>query len=96
MRPSQILQKHREEVLRIIAAHHVTNPRVFGSVARGEDTEISDIDILVDRQPGLTLLEQANMTEALQDLLKVHVDVITSGAPSQRFLSKALQDAKSI
>ncbi|MDD2750437.1 MAG: nucleotidyltransferase family protein [Acidithiobacillus sp.] len=96
MRPSEILRRHREDVLQIIAAHHATNPRVFGSVARGEDIEGSDIDILVDRQPGLTLLEQAYMTEELQDLLKVHVDVITSGAPSQRFLSRALQDARSI
>ena len=96
MRPSEILRRHREDVLQIIAAHHATNPRVFGSVARGEDIEGSDIDILVDRQPGLTLLEQAYMTEELQDLLKVHVDVITSTAPSQRFLSRALQDARSI
>ncbi len=96
MRPSEILQRHREDVLRIIATHHATNPRVIGSVARGEDTEGSDIDILIDRQLGLTLLEQAKMAEELQDLLKVHVDVITSTAPSQRFLSKALQDARSI
>ncbi len=96
MRPSEILRAHREMVLQIIAAHHATNPRVIGSVARGEDTADSDIDLLVDRQQGMTLLEQAYMTEKLEELLQVRVDIITSGAPSERFLAKALLDAKPI
>ncbi|MGH8114426.1 MAG: hypothetical protein ACREPS_05140 [Rhodanobacteraceae bacterium] len=44
-RPSDILESHREAVLRIIAAHRGLNPRVFGSVARGADNPRSDLDI---------------------------------------------------
>ena len=47
MRPSEALAKYRDEVLAIIARYPVTNPRVFGSTARGEDVEGSDLDILV-------------------------------------------------
>lgn len=56
MRPSEALAKHRDEVLAIIARHAVSNPRVFGSVARGEDEEGSDLDMLVHPEgPGRLL-----------------------------------------
>jgi len=48
MRPSEALAKHRDEVLAIIARYPVTNPRIFGSVARGDDVEGSDVDILCE------------------------------------------------
>lgn len=48
MRPSEALAKHRDEVLAIIARYPVSNPRIFGSVARGDDREDRDLDILVD------------------------------------------------
>ena len=50
MRPSEALAKHRDEVREIIARYPVSNPRIFGSAARGEDTEGSDLDILVERR----------------------------------------------
>ena len=96
MRPSEILQRHRLDVLRILASYPVAHPRVIGSVARGDDTEQSDIDILVDREAGFTLLQQANLAEALADLLKVRVDIVTSKGPSALFLARVLQDAKPI
>lgn len=49
MRPSEALAKHRDKVLEIIARYPVSNPRIFGSVARGEDVEGFDVDLLVDK-----------------------------------------------
>jgi predicted nucleotidyltransferase len=57
MRPSQILQNRRAEVLEIMKRYpRLSNLRVFGSVARGEDAENSDVDFLVDLAPGATLI----------------------------------------
>ncbi|WP_187970987.1 nucleotidyltransferase family protein [Aquibium microcysteis] len=80
MRPSEALAKHRDEVLAIIARYPVTNPRVFGSVARGEDVEGSDIDILVD--PVFEVTTFAHLGELrgkLADVLGIEVDVSTPG-----------------
>ena len=75
MRPSEALAKHREEVLEIIAKYPVSNPRVFGSVARGEDVEGSDIDIVVDPQQKLTYFDLAGLEIELQALLGHPLDV---------------------
>ena len=48
MKPSEALQRHRTEIRRIVECNHAANPGVFGSVVRGEDTEASELDILVD------------------------------------------------
>lgn len=48
MRPSEALHLHREEIRFIVEQHHARNARVFGSVLSGEDTESSDLDLLVD------------------------------------------------
>ena len=79
MRPSEALARHRDEVLRIIARYPVSNPRVFGSVARGEDTEDSDLDILVDNLGSLTLIDLAKLEIQLEKLLGVEVDIRTPG-----------------
>lgn len=77
MRPSEALAKHREEVLAIIARYPVSNPRIFGSVARGEDTEDSDLDILVEHSGSISLFDLARMELQLETLLGVPVDVRT-------------------
>ena len=51
MRPSEVLPLHRETIRQLVAEAGMTNPRVFGSVVRGEDEEGSDLDILVDPAP---------------------------------------------
>jgi uncharacterized protein len=73
------LAVHRDQVLEIAARYGATNVRVFGSVARGEDTISSDIDLLVDipaRQA--VLLSVAGLIEELRDLLGVSVHVATA------------------
>jgi uncharacterized protein len=79
MRPSEALELHRDKVREIIARYPVSNPRVFGSVARGQDTEESDLDILVDRKGTLTLIDLAKLEIELEILLDLRVDVRTPG-----------------
>lgn len=81
------LRSHREEMLEIARKHHAENLRVFGSVARKEDSESSDIDILATFQEGATLLDQVRMIEALTELLGRPVDVV-----SERALNLVLRD----
>jgi len=59
MRPSEILPLHRETIRELVLNAGMANPRVFGSVVRGEDTEGSDLDILVDPAPRTSLLDLA-------------------------------------
>lgn len=80
LRPSEILAEHRKEALEIARSHKVTNVRVFGSVARGEDTPDSDIDLFVDLEPGATLFDLAELRLDMVELLGVEVDVVPSGA----------------
>jgi predicted nucleotidyltransferase len=75
MRPSEALALHIDEVRAIIARYPVANPRLFGSVARGEDREGSDIDILVDDVKGLTYFDIARLQNELSDCLGQRVDL---------------------
>lgn len=81
MRPSEALAKHRDEVLAIIAKYPVANPRVFGSVARGEDTEGSDIDILVDRTGPMTYPDLFKLEGEISALLGHSVEIATGLKP---------------
>jgi len=80
MKPSEALKLHRDEVLAIIARYPVRNPRVFGSVARGEDQEGSDVDILVEPEFGVTtFVHLIGLEDELKALLGARVDVLTPG-----------------
>jgi predicted nucleotidyltransferase len=92
MLPSQILQKHRAEVLEILARYPmIFNVRVVGSVARGEDTENSDIDFLVDTAPGTTLFDIGGLYEDLEELLGVSVDIVTSGGRMHEYMRMTIE-----
>ena len=77
MRPSEALSRHRSAILRAAARIKANDIRVFGSVARGEDTEASDLDLLVEVPKGTTLLDMASLQRELNDTLGVSVDVVT-------------------
>ena len=80
MLPSELLHQHRAEVLEIMKRYPmISNVRIVGSVARGEDTENSDIDFLVDTAPGTTLFDIGGLYEDFEELLGVPVSIITSG-----------------
>ena len=93
MRPSERLNTHREAVRAIVAAHRASNPRVFGSVARGEDTEESDLDILVDSADRMSLFDLGGIQFGISQLLGVEVDVVTANALPDKFRSRVLEEA---
>ena len=93
MRPSEALASHRAAIRRVVEAHHACNARVFGSVLRGEDTDDSDLDILVDPTPETTLMDVAAIQVELQTLLGVSVDVLTPRALPDKFRSTVLAQA---
>jgi predicted nucleotidyltransferase len=76
------LQSNREAILRLAAAHGARNVRVFGSMARGTATPESDIDLLVDMEPGRSQLDLVAMWQELEDLLARKVDLVTDGGLS--------------
>jgi len=96
MRPSEVLEKNRQAIREATKRFNAANPRVFGSVARGEDGPDSDLDILVDALPGTTLFDLGGLLEELQDLLGVKVDLVTSGDFPERIRLRVLRDAKPI
>jgi len=67
----------RAAVRRLAARHGAREVRVFGSFARGEAGAESDLDLLVDFEPGRSLLDQVTLTQDLEELLGRHVDVVT-------------------
>jgi uncharacterized protein len=93
MKPSIALDAHRAEIRLIVEANRAVNARVFGSVLRGEDTEDSDLDILVDPEPGMTLLNIGSIRRQLAQLLGVSVDVLTPSALPEKFRGAAVAEA---
>ncbi|MGF9563598.1 nucleotidyltransferase family protein [Neorhizobium sp. JUb45] len=94
MRPSEVLNKNRQAIREATKRFNAANPRVFGSVARGEDGVSSDIDILVDTLPDTTLLDLGGLQDALETLLEAKVDLVTSkgirSAMRERILAEAM------
>jgi len=72
-----MLQSRRNAILSIAARYGARNVRVFGSVARGEARSDSDVDILVDVEPGRSLFDLGGLLSELQTLLGMDVDVVT-------------------
>ena len=96
MKPSEALSLHRADIRRVVALHRASNARVFGSVLRGQDTQGSDLDILVDPTPETTLMDVAAIQVELQRLLGISVDVLTPRALPEKFRSLVLAEAVSV
>jgi len=96
MRPSEVLQQHLEEVRATIARFPVTNPRLFGSAARGEDDEQSDLDILVDAEDSTNYFDLARLQIALEDLLGVKIDVGIASSLRPSIADHVLREARPI
>jgi hypothetical protein len=73
--PSVVLDRHRQKVKRLARAHRLDNVRVFGSVARGEDTLFSDIDLVVTAEPHASLLDFSAFADEVEQVLGYDVDV---------------------
>jgi uncharacterized protein len=86
----------RDEIQRIAARHGARNVRVFGSVARGEADSASDVDFLVDLEPGRTLLDHAALLLDLEEFLGCRVDVVTTRGLKTRIRDRVLREAITI
>lgn len=87
------LKQHRERITAIANRYHAVNIRVFGSVARGDESDDSDVDLLVDFMPGSTLLDQVGLIDALSSELGRKVDVVSGRALNKFLNEKVLQEA---
>ena len=89
----EVLKVKREEILRIAAQHGARNVRIFGSVARGEAKLDSDVDVLVDLEPGRSVFEHAALMLELEELLRCKVDVATERGLRARVRDRVLREA---
>jgi predicted nucleotidyltransferase len=94
MKPAEALASHRETIRLVVEAHRACNARVFGSVLRGEDTDGSDLDILVDPMPEMSLLDIGRMRHELATLLGVSVDVLTPDSLPDSFRAAVLDESR--
>ena len=91
---NELLQEKREAILQLAAKHGAQNVRVFGSVARHEANEQSDIDFLVDMEPGRSLMDMGELLMDLRELLGREVDVVTEKGLYWLLRRRILKEAK--
>lgn len=96
MEIEKIIVSHREEILATARKHGAYNVRIFGSVARGEQGPDSDIDFLVNLEPGRSLMDLARLLRDLQFLLGKNVDVVTEAGLRPRIRPQVLKDARAL
>jgi predicted nucleotidyltransferase len=88
-----LLNQKREQVLETAARYGAYDVRIFGSVARGESNDASDVDILVKLEPGRSLMDLGGLLYDLQKLLGIEVDVITEKGLRSRIRDQVLREA---
>jgi predicted nucleotidyltransferase len=93
MSAQELLREKREDILRVAAEHGASNVRLFGSVARGDDTPESDIDFLVDMERERSLLDLVRLLSDLEALLQRSVDVMTVPGLRDRIRETVLKEA---
>ena len=91
--PSSRVAQHRERIRSVVAEHRAASPRVFGSVARGDDELGSDLDLLVDFNDEATLLDEVGLRLALRDLLQIEVDVVAADTLRGELRDRILREA---
>jgi predicted nucleotidyltransferase/uncharacterized protein with HEPN domain len=89
----ELLHAKREDIIRTAGKYGASNIRLFGSVARGEADAESDIDLLVDIEPGRTLFDLSELLMDLQDLLGREVDIVTEKGLNARIRERVLREA---
>jgi predicted nucleotidyltransferase len=89
----ELLNQNRERLLAALARHRAHSLRVFGSVARGEDRPDSDVDFLVDFEPGASLLDFVGLKEEFEAVLGRPADVVTADGVSPFLRERILKEA---
>jgi predicted nucleotidyltransferase len=93
MKPSEALRIHRTALRDIVTRNAALRPRVFGSAIHGDDTDDSDLDLLVDPTPRTTLMTLAAIQIEAERLLGVRVDVLTPKSLPLKFRDRVLLEA---
>jgi uncharacterized protein len=93
MRPDLVLANKRTEILRIAERHGARSVRVFGSVVRHDADDRSDLDLLVDLEPGRSLFDLGGLLSELQESLACSVDVVTENGLRERIRERVLGEA---
>jgi predicted nucleotidyltransferase len=88
-----LIEGYREKILELAARHGASNVRVFGSLARGEGTESSDLDLLVTLEEKRSLLDLVGLKQDIEDLLHRPVDVVTEPALSPYIRDRVVAEA---
>ncbi len=96
MKPSAVFVEHRETIRRLVADHGMSNPRLFGSALHGDDTETSDLDLLVDKGPHTSFFDLARLQLSLEDALHIPVDVRLPDELHRGFREEVLAEAVSV
>ncbi|MBU2622153.1 MAG: nucleotidyltransferase family protein [Proteobacteria bacterium] len=94
MKAEKLLKEKRQAVMALVAKHGAQNPRIFGSVARGESGPESDIDLLVKMEEGRSLLDLSALILDLRELLGVKVDVVPEDGLYWLLRRRILKEAK--
>ena len=92
----EVRSRYREQIVAAAARRGAHNVRVFGSVARGDQSYDSDIDFLVDFEPGRSLLDLTGLWLDLETVLGCRVDVVSSRGLKPRLASEVMRDAVSL
>jgi predicted nucleotidyltransferase/DNA-binding XRE family transcriptional regulator len=95
-RLGRLLRRHRRALVDVAARRGARNVRVFGSVARGEDTPLSDVDLLVDLDEDVGLVALSALERELSDLLGTHVDVVPADTLKRGVRDEVLAEAISL
>ena len=93
MEIAEVLRAKREQVLNVARQHGARRVRIFGSVARGDAGPLSDIDFLVEMEPGRSLLDLGGLVTDLQQLFGCRVDVVTERGLKARIRARVLEEA---
>jgi predicted nucleotidyltransferase len=88
-----LIREQRENILKIARAHGATNLKIFGSYARGEERAGSDLDLLVELEPGRSLLDIIAIKQNIEDMINRRVDVVTAGALSPYIRDEIMKEA---
>ena len=93
MKPSAALEANQQAIREAVQRFRTRNPRVFGSVLHGADKDGSDLDLLVDPLPGVTLFDLGGLQIELEEMLGVPVDLLTPEDLPSRYRQKVLLEA---
>jgi predicted nucleotidyltransferase len=91
-----LLKTYRSDILRLAKEHGARNVRVFGSVARGEATATSDLDLLIELAPDRSLLDRIGLIQDLEDLLGIRVHVVTEKGLHPDMREAVIDDARAL